>query len=184
MAAIIAASPGLVVLDEAYQPFAGTSWMSRLAQYPNLIVMRTVSKIGLAGIRIGYLSAAPEICTELEKVRPPYNISVLDEAAALFALEHKTVLDEQAAQLRAARGELAAQLQALPGVEVFESATNFLLVRVADGDAVHAALLARRILVRNVGKMHGLLNNCLRLTVSTPQENQLLLSQLQEILAR
>lgn len=180
--AIIETAPGLVVIDEAYQPFAGTTWMHHLPAYPNLVVMRTVSKIGLAGIRIGYLSAAPEITAELEKVRPPYNISVLDEAAALFALEHKKVLDEQAALLVKARSSMQQALNELAGVTAYESATNFVLARLPDGDAMHQALFERQIMVRNVGKMHPLLNNCLRLTVSTPAENDQLLAAMKSIL--
>ncbi len=180
--AIVERAPGLVVIDEAYQPFAQRSWMSRLPTAPNLVLMRTVSKIGLAGIRIGYLAADPAITAELEKVRPPYNISVLDEAAALFALEHHALLGEQAARLREARPVMAQALAALPGVQVFESATNFLLARFADGNRVHRALHERSIMVRNVGAMHPLLRNCLRLTISTPQENALLLDALRDIL--
>lgn len=180
--AIIEAAPGLVVVDEAYQPFAGETWMNDLPSHPNLVVMRTVSKIGLAGIRIGYLSAAPEITAELEKVRPPYNISVLDAEAALFALEHKDVLDKQAGLLVQARSQLLKALGELPGVTAFESATNFVLARVPDGQVMHQSLLERKILVRNVGKMHPLLSNCLRLTVSTPAENDQLLAAMKSIL--
>ncbi|MEZ5741230.1 MAG: histidinol-phosphate transaminase [Burkholderiaceae bacterium] len=180
---VLRASPGLVVLDEAYQPFAQRTWMPRLAEFGNLVVMRTVSKIGLAGVRIGYLSAAPAIAIELEKVRPPYNISVLDEAAAVFALEHHDALQAQASQLRADRGPLAQALAAMPGVTVFPSQTNFVLARFADGDAVHAALRERRILVRNVGTMHPLLADCLRISVGTPDENRALLAALTDILA-
>lgn len=183
MQAIVEAAPGLVVIDEAYQPFAGKSWMNRLPEHPNLVVMRTVSKIGLAGIRIGYLAAAEAITRELEKVRPPYNISVLDETAAIFALEHKAILDAQAATLVAARDRLTAELAAIPGVTTYDSATNFILARFPDGDKVYAGLLERSIMVKNAGKMHPLLENCLRLTVSTPAENQLLLSSIRQILA-
>lgn len=182
IAAILQATDGLVVIDEAYQPFAGRSWMSRLAQYSNLVVMRTVSKMGLAGIRLGYLSAAPGLCAEFEKVRPPYNISVLDEAAALFALEHKAVLDEQAAGLRQARAAVSESLARLPGVEVFASDANFVLARFPDGDKVHAALLDRKIMVKNVGRMHPLLRDCLRINVSSPEENTLLRDALRDIL--
>jgi histidinol-phosphate aminotransferase len=162
---------GLVVVDEAYQPFAQQSYMGRLPDHPHLLVMRTVSKLGLAGIRLGYMSAHPALLAELDKVRSPYNINVLTEAAALFALEHVDVLDEQARLLREERTALAQALSALPGVTVFPSAANFLLLRVADSDAVFGKLLARRILVKNLGKMHARLAGCLRVTVSTPQEN-------------
>lgn len=178
--AIIAAAPGLVVIDEAYQPFALDTWMDRLPEFPNLAVLRTVSKLGMAGLRLGYLSAAAVWLAELEKVRPPYNIGSLNEAAAIFALEHLAVFEAQAAELRAARGALARELAAIPGVEVFPSRANFLLIRVADGPATAAGLRKRGVLIRDVGKMDPLLGNCLRLTVSDPQENAALLAALRD----
>ncbi|MBW6492964.1 MAG: histidinol-phosphate transaminase [Burkholderiaceae bacterium] len=176
--AIIAAAPGLVVVDEAYQPFALDTWMHRLPEFPNLAVLRTVSKLGMAGLRIGYLSAAAPWLAELEKVRPPYNVGSLNEAGAIFALEHLAVFEAQAAELRAGRTTLARELAAIPGVEVFPSRANFLLIRVADGPATAAGLRKRGVLIRDVGKMHPLLGNCLRLTVSYPQENAALLAAL------
>ena len=177
---------GVVVVDEAYQPFAGTSFMPRLPQHPNVIVMRTVSKLGLAGIRLGYLSAAPGLLAEFDKVRPPYNINVLTEATAEFLLEHGDVLDDQAALLCTERDALLAVLSDLPGVQVYPSAANFLLLRITraglSGSEVFERLLARGVLVKNVGKMHALLENCLRVTVSTPAENALFLAALQSSL--
>ncbi|CAG2154066.1 histidinol-phosphate transaminase [Cupriavidus plantarum] len=161
----------LVVVDEAYQPFAQDSWMPRLADFDNLLVMRTVSKLGLAGIRLGYMAGAPAWIEQFDKVRPPYNINVLTEATALFALEHVDVLDEQAAQLREQRSALAAQLAAQPGVTVFPSDANFLLIRVPDAAQTFERLVSRKVLIKNVSKMHALLANCLRVTVSTPEEN-------------
>lgn len=180
MAAILRAvgDSGIVVVDEAYQPFAQASFMPRLAEFGNLVVMRTVSKLGLAGIRLGYMAASAALLAEFEKVRPPYNINVLTQAAAEFVLEHAAVLDAQAAMLRAERTQLAAALAALPGVEVFPSAANFLLLRVPRADAVFAALLAHKVLVKNVGKMHPSLADCLRVTVSTASENALFLQAL------
>jgi histidinol-phosphate aminotransferase len=178
---------GVVILDEAYQPFAQASFMPRLADYGNLVVMRTVSKLGLAGIRLGYMAAAPALLAEFDKVRPPYNINVLTEAAASFVLEHVDILDAQAALLRGERERLAATLSALPGVTVYPSAANFLLIRVdlpgLDGAGVFKGLLERRVLVKNVGKMHHLLDNCLRITVSTPEENAAFLAALTATLA-
>ncbi len=178
---------GLVVVDEAYQPFAPTSFMPRLAEFDNLVVMRTVSKLGLAGIRLGYLSASAALLNEIEKVRPPYNINVLTQAAAEFVLAHSEVLDEQAALLRAERSRVRDLLAAMPGVEVFPSAANFVLLRInrpgLDATQVHARLLEQKVLVKNVGKMHALLHNCLRVTVSTPEENKLFLDALQTALA-
>ena len=178
---------GIVIVDEAYQPFAQTSFMPRLAEFPNLVVMRTVSKLGLAGIRLGYMSASAALLEQFEKVRPPYNINVLTQATAEFVLEHSDVLDAQAAALREERGRVAAALAALPGVDVFPSAANFLLLRITrpglDSALVHARLMEQKVLVKNVGKMHALLHNCLRVTVSTPEENTLFLNALKTALA-
>ncbi|HEX8883382.1 MAG TPA: aminotransferase class I/II-fold pyridoxal phosphate-dependent enzyme, partial [Noviherbaspirillum sp.] len=178
---------GIVIVDEAYQPFAQASFMPRLAEFDNLVVMRTVSKLGLAGIRLGYMSASSALLEQFEKVRPPYNINVLTQATAEFVLEHSDVLDAQAASLRDERSRVAAELAALPGVEVFPSAANFLLMRITraglDSALVHARLLEQKVLVKNVGKMHALLHNCLRVTVSTPEENTLFLNALKTALA-
>ncbi|HVL58608.1 MAG TPA: aminotransferase class I/II-fold pyridoxal phosphate-dependent enzyme, partial [Burkholderiaceae bacterium] len=180
---IVSAAPGLVVIDEAYQPFALRSWMPRLASAPNLLVMRTISKLGLAGLRIGYLAGAHDWIDELEKLRPPYNVGALNEAAAEFALEHLDVLDAQAAQLRSDRERLIEALAALPGVVPFASQANFVLIRVPQAAAVAARLRERRVLIKDVGRMHPLLADCLRLTVGTPQENRLLLQALSDSVA-
>jgi len=183
--AIIDAAPGLVVLDEAYQPFAGQTWMPRLPALPNVAVLRTVSKIGLAGLRFGYLAGHPDWIAQFDKVRPPYNLNVLTQAALRAVLRHKPVLDAQAARLRADRAPLAAALAALPGVSVFPSAGNFVLARFSgqpDGNAVHLALKTRKILVKNFSGAHPLLAGCLRISVGTPAENAALLAALQDIL--
>lgn len=174
---------GMVVVDEAYEAFAQTSFMARLPEFAHLVVMRTVSKLGLAGIRLGYMSGHPALMHEIEKVRPPYNINVLTEASADFMLDHAEVLLQQAAQIRQQRSELLVSLQAMQGVEVFPSAANFLLIRVSDADGVFTKLREQHILVKNVGKMHALLHNCLRITVSTAEENQLLLQALKVAIA-
>lgn len=180
--AILRAAPGLVVLDEAYQPFALDSWMPRLAEYPNMLVMRTLSKLGLAGLRLGYLSGHARWLAELDKVRPPYNIGVLNEVAAEFALEHLTVFDEQAAEIRAERERLHAALQTVAGARPIASHANFLLVRVADSAAVQRRMRELGVLVKDVGKMHPLLVNCLRVTVGAPSENQAMLAALADAL--
>ena len=182
---------GVVIVDEAYQPFAQATFMPRLAEFSNLVVMRTVSKLGLAGIRLGYMTGAADLMTEFDKVRPPYNINVLTQAAAEFVLEHCDILDQQAALLRAERTRLSAAMSALPGLIAFPSDANFILVRVQEqgsgpgktANDVFANLLDRKILIKNVGKMHALLQDCLRITVSTPQENDLLLAALTAILS-
>jgi histidinol-phosphate aminotransferase len=174
---------GIAVVDEAYEPFAQQSFMHRLPEFDNLLVMRTVSKLGLAGIRLGYMSAAPKLLEQLDKVRPPYNVNVLTQVAAEFALDHVDVLNSQAALLREQRTLLAAALAAIPGVHVFPSDANFILARVPDADAANAYLLSRKVLVKNVGKMHGVLANCLRITVSTPEENAAFLAAFKSALA-
>jgi histidinol-phosphate aminotransferase len=177
---------GIVVIDEAYQPFAQASFMPRLAEFDNMVVMRTVSKLGLAGIRLGYMAASAALLAEFDKVRPPYNINVLTQAAAEFVLDHVAILDGQAEQLRAERSKLIAALAVLPDIEAFPSDANFILMRVRGGksaDEVFSRLLEQRVLTKNVGKMHPLLANCLRVTVSTPQENALFLDALIKSLA-
>jgi histidinol-phosphate aminotransferase len=174
---------GIAVVDEAYQPFARTTFMGRLPQYRNLVVMRTLSKLGLAGIRLGYMSGAPELLAQFDKVRPPYNVNVLTQVAAEFALDHLDVLNQQAEAINAARATLSAELAALPGVEVFPSAANFLLVRVPDADKVCANMLAEKVLVKNLSKIPGVLTNCIRVTVSTPEENFVFLNVLKASLA-
>lgn len=182
--AIIAAlgEHGIAVVDEAYQPFARVSFMERLPQHPNLVVMRTLSKLGLAGIRLGYLSASAALLAEFEKVRPPYNVNVLTQVAAEFALDHLDVLDAQAERLNAERTRLSTELAALPGVEVFPSAANFISLRVPDAERICAKLHAEKVLIKNLSKMHPLLANCIRVTVSTPEENAQFLNALKATL--
>jgi histidinol-phosphate aminotransferase len=175
---IAAASNSLVVIDEAYQPFAQQSWLPRAADFDNVVVMRTMSKLGLAGIRLGYLAGKASWTTEFDKVRPPYNVNVLTQAAADFMLDHLDVLDGQAAELRAERTRLEDAIKALPGATVFPSAGNFLLVRVSDAAAVFETLLTSRVLIKNVSKMHPLLANCVRLTVGSAEENAQMIAAL------
>ena len=176
---IVQAAPGLVVIDEAYQPFSSRSYINRLARHPHVLLMRTLSKFGLAGVRIGYMLGAAALIAEIDKVRPPYNISALNAEAALFALEHADVYAAQAEDLRAQRGALLDALSHLSGVQVWPSDANMVLVRVADAASVFDGLKRRGILVKNVSKMHSLLANCLRLTVGTADENAQMLAALQ-----
>jgi histidinol-phosphate aminotransferase len=178
--AVLRAAEGLVVLDEAYHVFAQKSFMPRLAEFPNLVVMRTVSKLGLAGIRLGYLAGRPEWIGEFNKVRQAYNVNVLTQAAATFVLERLEVLEEQAGRIRAERAVLGQALAALPGVTVFPSQANFFLVRVPDADRAYEALRRQGVLVRNFNSPG--LENCLRITVGTPDENRILLTAMREAL--
>ncbi len=192
--AAVAAVGGLVVVDEAYQPFSSATWLDEIRTQPeanaHVLLMRTLSKFGLAGVRLGYMLGATPLIAEIDKVRPPYNVSVLNNECALFALEHASAFAEQAAEIRAQRGVLLAGLVQLKGVRAFKSEANMVLVRWPARDAqddgaatcVFEQLKAAGILVKNVSKMHPLLRNCLRLTVGTPSENQRLLSALQHCL--
>ncbi|WP_227753598.1 MULTISPECIES: histidinol-phosphate transaminase [Ramlibacter] len=174
--AIIEAAPGLVVMDEAYQPFAARDSLDRLRRHPHVLVMRTMSKFGLAGVRIGYLMGRTALVRELDKLRPPFNVSVLNCEAALFALEHVDEYERQAATIRAERARVFAALAAVPGVKVFPSEANMLLARVADPAAVFAGMKARKVLVKNVAGLHPLLAGCLRITIGTPEENTQMLA--------
>ena len=168
---ILAAAPGLVVVDEAYYAFADDSFLPRVLDFPNLIVVRTVSKIGMAGLRLGYAAAHPAWIAELEKVRPPYNINVLTQVVVPVLLRHGALLGEQAAAIRRERARMAAALAALRRVTVFPSHANFLLVRVPDAGHWFGTLREAGILVKNVDGWHPLLANCLRITIGTPAEN-------------
>jgi len=182
VAAIIRASPGLVVVDEAYAAFADASFLPRVAEFPNLLVLRTVSKVGMAGIRLGYAIAAPEWIAQLNKLRQPYNVNALTQAAAVALLADPGWIDGQAEAIRSERARIAVALARLPGVSVFETQTNFLLARVPDADRLYDGLKQRRILVKNVHSWHPLLANCLRITVGTPRENDALLAALTGLL--
>ncbi len=182
----VGAVGGLVVMDEAYQPFASRSYIDRIARHRHVLLMRTLSKFGLAGIRLGYMMGPEALVAEIDKVRPPYNVSVLNCECALFALEHQKVFAAQARDLVAERGKLLSALAALPGVQAFKSDANMVLVRISgDADragAVFEGMKARGVLVKNVSKMHPLLANCLRLTVGTEGENRQMLQALTQSL--
>jgi len=176
---IIDAAPGLVVIDEAYQPFSSRSWGDRIARYQNVLLMRTLSKFGLAGVRIGYLIGPKAVVGEIDKLRPPYNVSILNCECALFALEHRDVFADQAKAVREERARLQSALAALPGVHRWPSDANMILVRVPDAPKTFEGMKSRGVLVKNVSKMHPLLANCLRLTVGTADQNAQMLAALQ-----
>lgn len=173
---------GLVVMDEAYQPFSSHSWLDEIRAHPvanaNVLLMRTLSKFGLAGVRLGYMVGPQALVHEIDKLRPPYNVSVLNAECALFALEHADVFAQQAFTIRTERERLIATLEAMPGVTPFPSQANMVLVRVPDAQKAFDGLKARGVLVKNVSKMHPLLGQCLRLTVGTPDENTQMIAAL------
>ena len=179
---IITAAPGLVVMDEAYQPFSSKSYIDRITRHGHVLLMRTLSKYGLAGVRIGSMMGPKALIAEIDKVRPPYNISVLNYECALFALEHREVFAGQAAALVAQRTMLLDALAAMKGVKAWKSDANMILVRVPDATKTFEGMKSRHVLVKNVSKMHPLLANCLRLTVGTADENTQMLAALEKSL--
>jgi len=180
--AAVGEQQGLVVMDEAYQPFSSRTWMQKMAAHPHVLVLRTLSKFGLAGVRLGYLCGAAELIREIDKVRPPYNVGSLNAEAARFALEHADEYERQAAVLRSERESLLRELSAMPRVQPFPSEANMILVRVPDSARAFEGMKARGILVKHIAGLHPLLANCLRLTVGTPDENALMLRALAESL--
>ncbi|MDR4518049.1 MAG: histidinol-phosphate transaminase [Nitrosomonas sp.] len=180
---IIQATPGIVVIDEAYHAFAGTSIIDKLEQYPNLLLMRTLSKLGLAGLRLGMLIGRQEWLSEFEKLRLPYNVSVMTQQITQTVLHHMDVLQEQADQIKIERTNLLAQLKSTNNLEIFPSDANFILFRVNNASEIFQKLKQNRILIKNLDGTHALLDNCLRVTVGTAEENAQFLSTLHIILS-
>ena len=182
---LIEAAPGLVVIDEAYTAFAQHSFRGHLGHYDNLLLMGTLSKMGLAGLRFGYLAGPAAWLEQLDKVRLPYNINVLTQVSTEFALAHRDVFDAQTAVIRAQRERMYAALSAMEAVRVFPSQANFILIRVGEGRAlpVFNTLKQSGLLVKLSHGAHPLLQDCQRLTVGTEEENAKLLAALGEALA-
>lgn len=182
---IIEATSGLVVIDEAYTAFSSSDGYSLLADYSNVVIMRTLSKVGLAGLRLGYLIGHPGWLEEVNKLRLPYNINVLTQASTAFALRLVDELFKQTAQICADRELLKERLSAFDNLHVWPSEANFLLCRTLEHDAaeIQRLLLARGVLIKSLHGSHPLLNNCLRITVGTPNENEVLLRELAALLA-
>lgn len=173
----------LVVVDEAYIDFGGETSLPLLRTYPNLVILRTFSKIGLAGLRVGYLLANRDVTHELSKVKQPYNVNTVSQKAAGAVLDHWPVFREQIAEIAAERDRLAEGMKKMPGVRVYPSQANFILFSTPiPAGEVHRQLLEDRILTRyGLGRTHGL-ENCLRVTIGTKQENTLFLEKLNEYL--
>lgn len=176
---VVERAPGLVVIDEAYHAFTDRSLMPWIDAHPNLLVMRTLSKLGLAGLRLGFAAADPAWIAELDKVRLPYNVGVLTRRTTVFALEHLSVFTEQAARIRSERRRVRDALAAA-GYQCFPSDANFLLFRCRGQDAeqVFQTLLKGGVLIKNLSGAHPALAGCLRMTVGTPEENDRFLAAL------
>jgi len=181
---IIESAPGVVVVDEAYHAFADSSFMDKLSEYPNLLLMRTLSKLGLAGLRLGLLAGRSEWLIQLEKVRLPYNVGVLTQEVARKILQYPDILQQQANAIKAERVLMSKCLNVLDGVEAFPSDANFILFRVSKASQVFLELKKRDILIKNLDSSHPLLKNCLRVTIGTPDENKQFLRVLQECILK
>ena len=179
---IVEAAPGLVVVDEAYHAFADKSFMPRLPRYPNLLVMRTLSKLGLAGIRLGVLAGGAQWLRELDKLRLPYNINTLTQIVASEMLQHGNVLTEQAGAIKVERGRLLRELTEMPGITAYPSDANFILFRTSQAERVFEGLKQRGVLIKSLHGSHRLLADCLRVTVGTPDENAAFLTALKQAL--
>src|SRR3989338_4166426 len=177
---IIEAAQGLVVVDEAYYAFASDSFVPRLANYPNLLVMRTFSKLGMAGLRLGFLAGSAAWLEQFEKLRLPYNVGVLPQLVAGKMLEHHEVLLQQAEQIKQDRTKLYSRLSEIAAVRVYPSEANFLLFRVANATEVFEGLKQRGVLIKNLNGGHPMLNDCLRVTVGTAEENGRFMTALKE----
>ena len=185
MIEIIKAAKGLVVVDEAYHPFACVSFMPRLSEFDNLVVMRTVSKMGLAGLRLGLLAGPDEWLAEFDKVRLPYNINALTQATANFVLDHDEVFEQQALSIREQRDSLFAQLKQIAELDVYPSKANFILFRLKSHDAtsIFEKLKSSGVLIKNMHPAGGMMAQCLRVTVGAPEENKSFMAALINSLA-
>ena len=184
MLEILNIANGLVVVDEAYHPFACTSFMSQLTDFENLLVMRTVSKMGMAGLRLGLLAGSKSLLQEFDKIRLPYNINVLTQASACFAIDHAQTFEAQAQIIREQREWLFDELKALGSCEVYPSLANFILFKLQNKDAtqVFEQLKNEGVLIKNMHVAGGMLQHCLRVTVGKPEENQSFLTALEKAL--
>lgn len=182
---ILEQASGLVVIDEAYAPFANASFMDNLGDYDNLLVMRTLSKLGLAGLRLGYLAGSPVFIEELNKVRLPYNINILTQVSAEFALSQQALFAEQTEKICRDRKLVIDQLNSLRGIKAFPSAANFVLFHTPQGkaDNIFKSLKNQGILIKNLSAQAGLLTDCLRVTIGKPEENTAFICALKNSLA-
>ncbi len=174
-----AAGRAIVVVDEAYQPFASEQgFLPLLGDYPHLVILRTLSKIGLAGLRVGFLVAGEEIVREVNKVRLPFNVNAFSQAVALDVLLNRKAIRKNIRVIVTERDRLLGALSKIDGVVPYPSEANFILFRVTDPDKTHRALLEMGVLVRN---MKGVVDGCLRVTVGTPGENRMFVAALRKI---
>jgi histidinol-phosphate aminotransferase len=184
VAAIVEASTGIVVVDEAYGSFAGKTLLPLLRKYDNLVILKTLSKVGLAALRIGFLIGSPTLVHELDKVRLPYNINTLSQVAAGFYLDHIDTFTGQTRDIIEGREELLSSLSKIEGVHPYPSDANFIFFSCDfDTDNIYSALVQEGILIKNLNSP-GVLKNCMRVTVGNREENEEFLKVLKKILLK
>lgn len=177
---IIKKSPGIVVVDEAYLDFSGRrSFLPVLKKYPNLVIMKTLSKVGLAALRLGILVASEEIVTEVNKVRLPFNINALSQACAMEVLGNAGLVDGWTSRIARERDRMMRDMALIRGVSVSPSEANFIFFKVNDPADIYRRLLKQGILVRN---LNGVVRGALRVTVGSPDENSAFLDALQAVM--
>ena len=181
---IISAAPGLVIMDEAYTAFSGSSFMEKITHFGNLLVMQTLSKLGLAGLRLGYIAGPTEWIDQFDKLRLPYNINTLTQKSVVFFLKHLDVMNRQAAQIREDRDSLIKEMKKTPGLTVWPSATNFILFKSDNisGGTIYTGLKEQGILIKNLHGFHENLADCLRVTVGSTAECRTFLAALNKVL--
>jgi histidinol-phosphate aminotransferase len=181
---IIHAAPGLVILDEAYSAFSEKTFMQRLGEFDNLLVMRTLSKSGLAGLRLGVLAGPAMWLNQLDKLRLPYNINTLSQKLAELILSSYEILEQQAEVICGNRSKLFEKLQIIEGVCPWRSSANFILFKSKEksADVISAALIEQGVLIKNVSASFPMLKDCLRVTVGAEDENEAFVAALETAL--
>ena len=181
---IIDRTKGLVVIDEAYQLYSGYSILDQISKYENLVVIRTLSKYGMAGLRLGCMIGPVQWIEQFEKIRLPYNINSLSQLSADFLLSHRSVIEGWIETICQEREQLFTELTMINGVKAWPSKTNFIMFRTLSrpADEIHQGLIARGILVKNLHGSHPLLSNCLRVSIGTENENRCFLDELKQLL--
>ena len=181
--AILRESPGIVVVDEAYFHFSGQTFLPLFGRYENLVLLRTLSKVGFAAMRIGLLIGPPALVREIDKVRLPYNLNAMSQAAAGFYLDHEETFLRQAEEIRRWRGELFSAMKKIPGVRPRPTDANFIYFDCDfDADRVYQQLMARGVLIRNFNAP-GTMKNFMRVTVGTREENSRFIEELRHIIS-
>jgi len=176
---IIKSTDALVVLDEAYYAYSDDTFLNDIAKYENLVLLRTISKIGFAGVRLGLLIGSQEIVSELNKIRLPYNINSLTQAASRFLLNKKDYLQSHANLIVNERKKLIESLKKYKNIIVFPSQANFVMIKTEESEKFFNFLLEKKILIKNLSKMKGL-KNYLRITIGSQEDNSIFSSALDE----